>query len=70
MNRGIVEIEKPNNPSTVPDRNLGKREAAQMLGICTKTLDKLILEKTIRVVRIRRRVLVPLSAVQRIIRGR
>ncbi len=70
MNKAILEIDKPNAPPALADRNCSKREAAQLLGICTKTLDKLIAEKEIRVVRIRRRVLVPLSVVQRVIRGR
>ncbi len=53
------------NYSHIAIKNLSKREAAQMLGICVRTVEKLIYERSIDHVRIGARVFIPYAAIER-----
>jgi excisionase family DNA binding protein len=46
-------------------RNVSKREAAQMLGVCVRTVEKLIYKREIDHVRIGAKVLIPYAAIER-----
>jgi excisionase family DNA binding protein len=53
------------NYSHIAIKNVSKREAAQMLGICVRTVEKLIYERSINHVKIGTRVLIPYAAIER-----
>jgi len=53
------------NYSHMGIKNVSKREAAQMLGVCVRTVDKLIYNREIDHVRIGSRVLIPYAAIER-----
>ncbi|MCI0722936.1 MAG: helix-turn-helix domain-containing protein [Acidobacteria bacterium] len=47
---------------------IGRREAAEALGICLRTVDNLIMRRQLAVRRIGRRVLIPRSELEKIAR--
>ena len=51
-------------------RHLSRAEAARMLGVSIQTIAKLITEGTLSAVRVRRRVLIPQSAITAYLRSR
>jgi len=61
-----LELPKQQDLET-PPLAVSKREAARLLGICTRTLENYISLKLIRAVRVGRRVLIPMRSVHEVV---
>jgi excisionase family DNA binding protein len=57
-------MKSKSNCSNIDIKNLSKREAAQMLGISVRKVEKLIYDRSIDHVRIGSRVLIPYAAIE------
>jgi excisionase family DNA binding protein len=60
----IPTVHQPKNAEVIRPVALSKAKAAQALGVSVRTLDYCIAQKRIRVLRIGRRVLVPMSSIE------
>ena len=65
-NRFVNEMDKPQGVSRVLKKFLSKKEFfCDGLGVCERTGDKLIANKEVAVVRVGRRVLIPVSELEK-----
>jgi excisionase family DNA binding protein len=60
----VPTVQQPKNVEVIRPVALSKARAAQALGVSVRTLDYCIAQKRIRVLRIGRRVLVPMSSIE------